>query len=100
MNTQKNLQMVLTTLLLVLAILAMDWQERSAQQNMVLAEVELEEKVEAMPVSAPVYTDCCLQHALQAAEGNAAEVQHLVFSRGPLLLLPSDSTRHLADARY
>ncbi|MCX2738451.1 hypothetical protein [Pontibacter anaerobius] len=103
MNTLKTLQMVLTTLLLVLATLALDWQERAALKRM-LAAAEPEKEMTSAKLS--VYTNCCLQHALHAAEGHGELVGRThpanlmqVFEQGSLLLLKSDSTKHIAVAR-
>ncbi|WP_266203966.1 hypothetical protein [Pontibacter kalidii] len=100
MNTLKTLQMVLTTLLLVLAILALHWQEGVGQKSRV---ADGDPKEEAAPVKEPVYADCCLQHALQAAEGGDTftgqiHLKHVeqVFQLGTLMLLEADSARHIA----
>ncbi|OKL38998.1 hypothetical protein [Pontibacter flavimaris] len=96
-NTLKTLQMVLTTLLLVLAVLAQDWQEGVGQKS----------KVAAAPVKEPVYAGCCLQHALQAAEGGNTRTGQIhprhvgqVLQFGPLLLLQADSARQMAASLY
>ena len=66
MSTQKSLQMVLTVLLLVLAILALNWQERMGRQTSVAKHQQSQRKPLTRAVA---YVDCCLYHALEAAEG-------------------------------
>lgn len=105
MNTRRNLQMVLTTLLLILAVHLLDWQERTSFQSMMIVEKAAEPKAES--VGAAVYTDCCLQHALQAAEGGVIYTGQIhpenmvqLFNHHPLLLPLSDSTKQIAVASY
>lgn len=99
MNTRKSLQMVLTTLLLVLAILALDWQERNGQEKDVLTNAWQEMSTEIMPVNASLHADCCLKHALQAAEAEPEAIEP-GFSQRTLFLLPTDSSEHIAVVHF
>lgn len=100
MSTQKSLQMVLTILLLVLAILAMNWQERVSHQTPVAKQQENPKKALA---TAGRYVDCCLYHALEAAEGRGAYTtggyERQVFKAG-MMQLQLDSAAHLAAGNY
>lgn len=96
MNTQKSLQMVLTTLLLILAVYAMSWQERA--NRLPVADPRLTLQVRPA-VEGAIYTDCCLHHALLAANGGIVypKAFHIGEQRfGAGMLLKADSTRQVA----
>lgn len=100
MSTQKSLQMVLTILLLVLAILAMNWQERISRQTPVAKHQQSQRKPLTRAVA---YADCCLYHALEAAEGRGTYTtggdERQVFKAG-MMQLQLDSAAHLAAGNY
>lgn len=87
--------MVLTTLLLILAIFALDWQE-NANLKMIISAVEPQEEV--VPISRAANTNCCLQHALQATEKSKYNPLPMAqaLQSNLLLLAKHDSANHLA----
>ncbi|TPE44862.1 hypothetical protein [Pontibacter mangrovi] len=102
MNTRKNLQMVLTTLLLVLAVYVINLPENSALDNWLPAA-----RAQAMVTQTEMQpsVSCCLQHALQATEVSGAAAESMVqrrfvevFSHEPRLLVQYDSMAQLATA--
>lgn len=99
MNAQKSLQMVLTTLLLVLAILALDWQERLIQEKDALASSVPDAKADVTLESKPLHADCCLKHALQATEAEPGAMKS-GFNQRTLFLLPTDSAKHIAVVHF
>ncbi|WP_276497717.1 hypothetical protein [Pontibacter litorisediminis] len=102
MTTQKSLQMVLTTLLLVLAVLLMHWQEKAVLRGSILAKAL---EVSMAPAKTVAYTHCCLYHGLQAAKGarvyaNGILPQDVVQTVNLKALQQNDSISHTGVFRF
>ncbi|WP_148561648.1 hypothetical protein [Pontibacter korlensis] len=60
--------MILTTLLLILAVLAMDWQKEDYTDKVSTAVVTSNTTTDTSETNQLLNTSCCLEHALEAAE--------------------------------